>query len=177
MLISIIKIGSYQYQCDINYQNILLSISISILPFFLINISLSMHWAALFHIWWRAFEQMTEKGWFFFQNVAYEGLLEALAPKSQALCFQGRGSQDEKVVLGRRQSQTGGHGQTCSTKHGGKPESGESGKPIPIRLGKLSLKNTCTNLLLRWLFSFDFLKNTVLIGYSDWPPSRGLRSL
>ncbi len=51
MLISIIKIGSYQYQCDINYQNILLSISISIsiLPFLLINISLSMHWAALLH--------------------------------------------------------------------------------------------------------------------------------
>ena len=49
MLISIIKIGSYQYQCNINYQNILLSISISIsiLPFLLINISLSMHWAAL----------------------------------------------------------------------------------------------------------------------------------
>ena len=52
MLISIIKIGSYQYQCDINYQNILLSISISIsiLPFLLINISLSMHWAALVYL-------------------------------------------------------------------------------------------------------------------------------
>ena len=45
MLISIIKIGSYQYQCDINYQNILLPI----LPFLLINISLSMHWAALLY--------------------------------------------------------------------------------------------------------------------------------
>ena len=82
--------------------------------------------------------------------MAYEGLLEALAPKSQALCFQGRGSQNEKVVLGRRQSQTGRHGQTCSTKHGGKPESGESGKPNPLRLGKLGLTFRIHVLLFFW---------------------------
>ena len=93
---------------------------------------------------------MTEKFDSLFQNVAYEGLLEALAPKSQALCFQGRGSQNEKVVLGRRQSQTGRHGQTCSTKHGGKPESGESGEANPLRLGKMGMTFSINVLIFFW---------------------------
>ena len=47
--ISITKTGPYQYQYIINFSNFSLSISIpiSIKQIFLINISLSLHWAAL----------------------------------------------------------------------------------------------------------------------------------
>ena len=49
ILISISELGKYQYQCNINYPKVILSmsISISILPLLLINISLSMHCAPL----------------------------------------------------------------------------------------------------------------------------------